>query len=53
MLDKCKKLQELVISIRDVKDNELGVKALTKSISQLVLLEKLEFSYYNYKSSLT
>jgi len=38
MLDKCKKLQELVITIGNNKNNELGIEALTKSISKLVLL---------------
>ena len=52
MLDKCIKLQELAITIGDNKNNELGIYDLTKSISKLVLLEKLKFSLNNCYISL-
>jgi len=60
MLDKCTKLQELTLiigsnyQIGDYYPNkDFGIKTLTKSISKLVLLEKLKFSYFNCYLRLT
>jgi len=58
MLDKCTQLQELELTIgnnfrfENRTINSLGIEALTKSISKMVLLEKLEFSFERCKITL-
>jgi len=58
MLGKFTKLQELELTIgnnflfENKMTNALGIEALTKSISKMVLLKKLEFSFFRCKISL-